>query len=229
MHMDELQHFLQVFFDPVIMKKYWPAILDGLWVTLGLSVAVVICGVLLGLVLACLRSAGIRILNLFIVAFADIWRALPPLVVILIFYFGFPGIGITFSAWMVLFLVLSLVLAAFAEEIFWAGIRSVDIGQWEAAHASGMRSLTVLVWIVLPQAMRMAMPSLTNRSIAITKMTALGTIIGVPEILYQASSAQSFSGSATPLSLGALAYVLLFLPFVILGRWLESRMNWRRR
>ncbi|WP_110687127.1 amino acid ABC transporter permease [Salinicola aestuarinus] len=226
--MDGLQHFLQVFFDPVIISHYWPAIVGGLWVTLGLAVAIVIAGILSGLLLACLRCAGIRWLNGLIIAFADIWRALPPLVVILILYFGLPGVGITFSAWMVLFLTLSLVLAAFSEEIFWAGIRAVDRGQWEAARACGMRSITVLIWIVLPQAMRMAMPSLTNRSIAITKMTALGTVIGVPEILYQASSAQSFSGSATPLTMGALAYIAMFLPFVILGRWLESRMNWRR-
>ncbi|WP_249977819.1 amino acid ABC transporter permease [Vreelandella olivaria] len=227
--MDGLRHFMQVFFDPVIIKKYWPQILDGLWVTLGLAVAIVVCGLVMGLLLACIRSAGIRPISLLIVVFADIWRALPPLVVVLIFYFGLPSVGVTLTAWMVLFLVLSLVLAAFAEEIFWAGIRAVEPGQWEAARATGMRSLTVLIWVVLPQAMRMSIPSLTNRSIAITKMTALGTVIGVPEILYQASSAQSFSGSATPLTLGALAYVVLFLPFVVMGRWLESSVNWRRR
>ncbi|KAA0019048.1 amino acid ABC transporter permease [Salinicola corii] len=226
--MGGVQQFSQVFLDPAIINQYWPAIAGGLRVTLGLAAAIVVVGISAGLLLACLRCAGIRSLNALIIAFADIWRALPPLVVILIFYFGLPGIGITFSAWMVLFLTLSLVLAAFSEEIFWAGIRAVDRGQWEAASASGMRAITVLIWIVLPQAMRMSMPSLTNRAIAITKMTALGTVIGVPEILYQASSAQSFSGSATPLTMGALAYVALFLPFVILGRWLESRMNWRR-
>ena len=75
----------------------------------------------------------------------------------------------------------------------------------------------------MPQAVRMVIPPLTNRAIAITKMTALGLVIGVPDILGQASAAQSFSANASPLTLAALAYVVLFLPFVIASRWLEAR------
>lgn len=227
--MDAIERFLKVFADPVVMARYWPSILEGMWLTLTLAVAIVVSGIVLGLVLACLRSARIRALNALIIVFADVWRALPPLVIILILYFGLPGMGISFSAVMVLYMVLVLVLAAFAEEIFWAAIAAIDSGQWEAARASGLRALPILAWVILPQAIRMAMPSLTNRAIAITKMTALGTVIGVPEILNQASSAQSFSGSATPLTLGAIAYLMIFLPFVVLARYLESRLNWRRR
>ena len=62
----------------------------------------------------------------------------------------------------------------------------------------------------------------------ITKNTALGTVIGVPEILNQATTAQSFSGNATPLMMGALAYIILFIPVVALGRYLETRFAWRR-
>ena len=72
------------------------------------------------------------------------------------------------------------------------------------------------------------MPPITNRTIAITKNTALGMVIGVGEILNQATTAQSFSGNATPLMMGAIAYVLLFIPVVVLGRLLETRFKWRR-
>lgn len=72
------------------------------------------------------------------------------------------------------------------------------------------------------------MPPLVNRAIAITKNTALGTVIGVPEILNQATSAISFSGSATPLMMGALAYVILFIPVVLVGRYLETQFAWNR-
>ena len=65
-------------------------------------------------------------------------------------------------------------------------------------------------------------------AIAITKNTALGMVIGVAEILGQASTAQSFSGNATPLMMGAIAYVMLFVPVVILGRWIETRFSWSR-
>ena len=119
-------------------------------------------------------------------------------------------------------------LAAFAEEIFWAGILSVPKGQWEAARSTGFGFLATLTNIVLPQAVRLTVPPITNRTVAITKNTALGTVIGVPEILNQATTAQSFSGNATPLMMGALAYIILFIPVVALGRFLETRFAWRR-
>jgi len=128
----------------------------------------------------------------------------------------------------VLWLVLSLVLAAFCEEIFWAGILSIAKGQWEAARSTGLGFLGTLTYVVLPQALRLTVPPITNRTIAITKNTALGTVIGVGEILNQATTAQSFSGNATPLMMGAIAYVALFIPVVILGRFLETRFAWRR-
>ena len=131
------------------------------------------------------------------------FRALPPLVIVLIVYFGLPNVGISIPSFAVLWLVLSLVLAAFAEEIFWAGILSVPKGQWEAARSTGFGFLGTLGYIVLPQAVRLTVPPITNRTVAITKNTALGTVIGVPEILNQATTAQSFSGNATPLMMGA--------------------------
>ena len=127
-----------------------------------------------------------------------------------------------------LWLGLTLVLAAFAEEIFWAGILSVRKGQWEAARSTGLGFSETLAYIIIPQAVRMTVAPLTNRTIAITKNTALGTVIGVSEILNQATTAQSFSGSATPLMMGAIAYIVLFIPIVALGRWIETRFAWRR-
>jgi polar amino acid transport system permease protein len=88
--------------------------------------------------------------------------------------------------------------------------------------------LGTLAYVILPQAIRLTVPPLTNRTIAITKNTALGTVIGVGEILNQATSAESFSGNATPLMMGAIAYLILFVPVVALGRFLETQFAWRR-
>ena len=142
-----------------------------------------------------------------IVVFVDVFRALPPLVPVLLIYFGLPNVGISLPCFAVLWLVLSLVLAAFAEEIFWAGILSMPKGQWEAARSTGLTLSADARLVVLPQAIRLGVPPLTNRTIAITKNTALGTVIGVGEILNQATTAQSFSGNATPLMMGAIAYL----------------------
>ena len=226
--MDGWSRFAETFFKQDIIRQYLPSILKGMVTTVEIALAVVVTGLALGLALAMLRAWRIRPLNALIVVFVDIFRALPPLVLVLLIFFGLPSVGISLPSFTVLWLVLSLVLAAFAEEIFWAGILSVPRGQWEAARSTGFGFLETLVYIVLPQAVRLTVPPVTNRTLAITKNTALGTVIGVPEILNQATTATSFSANATPLMMGAIAYVVLFVPVVILGRWLETRFAWRR-
>lgn len=225
---DRAAIFVDAFLNRKVIDKYLPDILWGMVVTIEVAAAVVVTGLALGLVLAALRSFRVRAINAAIVLVVDVLRSLPPLVVILIVYFGLPSLGVTLSGFAVLWLVLSLVLAAFAEEIFWAGILSIRKGQWEAARSTGLSFPQTLGWVILPQAVRMTVPPLTNRTIAITKNTALGAVIGVPEILMQAQTAQSFSGNATPLLLGAIAYLVLFVPVVIVGRWLETRFAWGR-
>jgi polar amino acid transport system permease protein len=220
--------FVDTFFKWDVIERYFPAIVKGMVVTIEIAVAVVITGILLGLALAIVRAFRVPVCNALIVVFVDMLRSLPPLVLLLLVYFGLPNIGINLPSFAVLWLVLALVLAAFAEEIFWAGILSIPKGQWEAARSTGLSFLGTLAYIVLPQAVRLTVPPLTNRTIAITKNTALGTVIGVAEILNQASTAQSFSGNATPLTMGAIAYLILFLPVVVLGRFLETRFAWRR-
>jgi len=220
--------FLDTFFKPDLIERYSPAILKGVVVTIEVAAAVVATGIALGLVLAIARSFRVLPASALIVVFADVFRALPPLVLVLLVYFGLPNVGISLPSFAVLWLVLSLVLAAFAEEIFWAGILSVPKGQWEAARSTGLGFVATLTYVVLPQALRLTVPPLTNRTVAITKNTALGTVIGVGEILNQATTAQSFAGNATPLMMGAIAYVILFIPVVVLGRFLETRFQWRR-
>lgn len=226
--MDAWSRFLETFFKRALIEQYSPFILKGVLVTVEIALAVVVTGLALGLVLAMVRSRRVRVVNFCIVVFVDMFRALPPLVLVLIVFFGLPSVGISLPSFAVLWLVLSLVLAAFAEEIFWAGILSVPKGQWEAARSTGLGPLGTLLYIVLPQAIRLTVPPITNRTVAITKNTALGSVIGVPEILNQAATATSFSANATPLMMGAIAYIVLFVPVVALGRWLETRFAWRR-
>jgi polar amino acid transport system permease protein len=226
--MDRGTLFLDTFFKPDLMVRYLPDILKGMVVTIEIAVLVVITGIALGLALALVRSLRWRVVNLPLVVFVDVARSLPPLVLVLIVYFGLPNVGIVLPSFAVLWLVLSPLLAAVAEEIFWAGILSVRKGQWEAARSTGLGFGQTLFYVIVPQAVRLTVPPLTNRTIAITKNTALGTVIGVPEILNQATTAESFSLNATPLMMGAIAYLVLFIPVVIAGRYIETRFAWRR-
>ena len=205
-----------------------PDILHGMVVTVELAVLVIVSGIAAGLALALVRSLGFRPLNLLIVFVVDLFRALPPLVVIVFIYFGLPAVDVSPSGFVSTWLSLALVLMAFSEEIFWAGITSIARGQWEAARSTGLSYGQTLIHVILPQAIRLTIPPLTNRTIAITKGTALGTVVAVTEILGQASSAMSNSYNPSPLMMGAAAYLVLFLPVVVLARWIETRFAWKR-
>jgi polar amino acid transport system permease protein len=223
-----MDRFIDTFFNSTVIASTWPKILDGMLITVELALVVIATGLTVGLMLALLRTIELKFLNAAIIVFVDVLRAVPPLVMVLIIYFGLPNVGLTLSSFAVLWLVLSAVLAAFAEEIFWAGILSVRRGQWDAARSTGLTFLDTLAFVVLPQTFRMVLPPLVNRTIAITKNTALGTVIGVPELLNQATTAVSFLSNATPLTLAAIGYLIIFVPVVLLGSWLEQRFAFRR-
>ena len=216
------------FFDLEVMARYLPSIIDGVLVTIHLAVLIVLSGLALGFVLAVVRAFQVRPVNWLIVLVVDVFRALPPIVIMIVFYFALPFVGISMSGFVVAWLSLTLVLASFAEEIFWTGILSVDRGQWEAARSTGLGFLQTLRDVVLPQAVRLTIPPLTNRTIVITKSTAIASVVAVQEILTQASAAQAFSANTTPLTMAAVAYLVIFLPLVVLSRWVESRFGWKR-
>jgi polar amino acid transport system permease protein len=219
---------VDTFFNLEIMARYAPKIIEGMGITVLLAAAVVVTGLLLGFVLAVLRALRFRLLNALIVLFADVFRAIPALVILIIIYFALPTVGIKFSGFASAWLGLSLVLAAFAEEIVWAGILSVPRGQWEAARSTGLSLGQCMRYVILPQALRLTVAPLTSRAIVITKNTALASVVAVGEILYQAQAAYSFSYNPSPLTLGAIAYLILFVPLVWFGRWVETRFAWKR-
>ncbi len=223
-----MQGLIDTFFNLAIMRQYLPKVIEGMGVTVLLALAVVAAGLVLGAALALLRSLRIKPLNALIIVFADVFRAVPALVILIIIYFALPTVGVRFSAFASAWLGLSLVLAAFAEEIVWAGILSVPRGQWEAARATGLNFSQAMRLVVLPQALRLTVAPLTNRAIVITKNTALASVLAVGEILYQAQAGYSFSYNPSPLTLGAIAYLILFIPLVWLGRWVETRFAWKR-
>jgi polar amino acid transport system permease protein len=223
-----MSNLVDTFFNLAVMRQYLPQVIQGMGVTVLLALAVVATGTVIGFVLAVLRSLRIKPLNALIILFADVFRAVPALVILIIIYFALPTVGVRLSAFTSAWLGLSLVLAAFAEEIVWAGILSVPRGQWEAARATGLSVRQCMRWVVLPQAVRLTIAPLTNRAIVITKNTALASVLAVGEILYQAQAGYAFSYNPSPLTLGAIAYLILFIPLVWLGRWVEGRYAWKR-
>lgn len=225
--MDSVDRLLSTFFNVDVAMRYWPDILFGMGITVGLSIVVTITGLAFGLALALLRAMQRDWLSLPIIAFVDIMRALPPLVIIIIFFFAFPLIGISMSAFTATWLSLSLVLAAYAEESLWGGILSLPRGQSEAARSTGLTWWQTMTAVILPQAFRLAIPPLTNRVIATSKNVALGSVVALSEVLNNAQSATSVAGNPTPLTMAALAYLVIFIPVMLGARRLETRMQWR--
>lgn len=226
--MDWFDRLVFTFFNAEVAARYLPDILVGMGVTILLGLCVVVTGLALGLGLAVLRTVQRPWLTLPIVAFADILRALPPLVVIILLFFAFPYIQLSMSSFTATWIALSLVLAAYAEESIWAGLLALSRGQSEAARSTGLGWWPTLRWVLLPQALRIAVPALTNRVISITKNTALGSVVALNEVLNNAQSASSNAGNPTPLTMAAVAYLIIFLPVVLGARWLETRWRWKR-
>ena len=216
--MDQIVHY---FFDFSLMKTYWPEILWGFLVTVEMSILTVAIGIPLGLAIAIVRLYRIVPLNALIVLYIDFFRSIPQLVLIVLTYFAVPYFGLVLEPIAATVLALVLVLSSFAEEIFWASINSVTRGQWEAGRSTGLGFNQTLFQVVLPQAIRMSIPPLTNRAIAISKGTTLGSVVAVPELLNVTSSIQSNVANPTALTVSAVLFLLLFLPFVRFTRWLE--------
>ncbi|MCR9070107.1 MAG: amino acid ABC transporter permease [Alphaproteobacteria bacterium] len=223
-----MERFLDQFFNLEVMARYLPDVAAGFVVTIQLALSVIVTGLLLGLLLAVIRAFQIRPVNWLIILFVDLYRALPPLVILIIFYFGLPFIGITMSAFVIAWIVLASVLAAFAEEIYWAGITSVNKGQWEAARSTGLGFTGTLFYVVIPQAIRMTIPPLTNRTIAITKNTALASVVTVEEMLTVAQTSLAYAANTSPLTMAAIGYLLIFFPLTMASRWVETRYAWKR-
>ena len=224
-----MDRLLDNFLNFSVMAQAWPTVLQGFGLTVVVSLLVIVLGVGAGLGLAVLRSMRLRGVDLLIVAWVDLFRTLPQLVIIIVLYFGMPYLGLTLSPFVTTVLALGAELSAFACEIFWSAIQAVPRGQSDAARALGFGHLRLLFKILLPQAWRLAIPMLTNRAISISKGTALGTAVSLPETLGQAQSFMSLVANPSPLTLAAALYLTLFLPLVVASRWIEHSSSQGRR
>lgn len=218
-----MDRILDNYLNLEILARYYPSILDGFKVTVLVAILTVLVGIGLGLALAVVRAFGNRPVNALIVGWVDFFRTMPQLVVIVVVYFALPYGGIVLSPFAATVLSLGAVLSAFAAEIFTAALQSVPKGQTDAARALGLSFLKTLFLVLLPQAIRLAIPLLTNRTIAIVKGTALGTAVSLPETLGAAQSVMAIAANPSPLTLAAALYLVLFIPLVIASRFVERR------
>lgn len=166
-----------------LMVESLPFILQGLPFTLGLSLASFIFGNVLGILLTILGQLPSRLLQGFLRFYISFLRGVPALVLLFILYFGLPY---QLSATTAVIICFTLTSSAFLTEIYRGAISGVDSGQWDAARALGLPFIKIMSKIILPQAFRIAIPSLGNVAMDLVKGTALAATITVPEIFQKA-------------------------------------------
>ncbi|WP_374703009.1 amino acid ABC transporter permease [Peribacillus deserti] len=173
-------------FNPELAIQSLPYILEGIGYTLLISFVSMAAGLVLGFFLALGRTSKSPLLRWPARAYISFMRGVPILVVLFLLYFGFPVIGIEFSAVTAALLGFSLNSAAYMAEINRSAITSIDKGQWEAASSVGLSYWQTLRGIILPQAVRIAVPPLANVLLDLIKASSLAAMITVPELFQKA-------------------------------------------
>ena len=218
-----METLIQTFFNPQIIAASWPIVRAGVRNTVLLSLLVVPLGLLGGLILALLASAKHPVLRWSLMAWVDFFRAFPPLVLLILLFGGLPFAGIELGGFVCVAIAFFLNTGAYYGEIFRAGIDSIPGGQIEAARSTGLSRLQTMTYVVLPQAVRNVLPDLLSNTLEVVKLTSLGSVVAVPELLYQARQAQSLTYNPTPLVVAAIVYFVLLWPVVRLLSRLENR------
>src|SRR5688500_14458695 len=214
---------LQTFFNLDILRQAWPIILGGLGNTLLLSVVVVPLGLFGGLILSLLAGVRNPWVRWPLMAWVDFFRAFPPLVLLIFLYAGSPFIGLELSGFLCVCIAFFLNTGAYYGEILRAGIESVPSGQTEAARSTGLGRFQTMLFVVLPQAVRNVLPDLLSNTLEVVKLTSLGSVVAMPELLFQARQAQSLTYNPTPIVLAAVVYFVMLWPLVRLLSRLENR------
>lgn len=203
----------------------WPVLLKGTGYTLMFAVVSMLLGLPLAALITLARVLRVAVLRQVVAVYVSAMRGTPLLVQVFIVYYGLPSIGIEFSPITAGILTLTLNVAAYMSETLRGAIGAVEQGQWLAGTSLGLNQAQTLRFIVGPQALRAAVPSLSNSLISLIKDTSLVSVIAVTELMLATKELISTTFQPFPLYLAAAAiYWLLSFSFEQAQRWMEKRM-----
>ncbi|TIU87676.1 MAG: amino acid ABC transporter permease [Mesorhizobium sp.] len=216
---------IDTFFNPEVIASSLPALLRGFLNTLLLGIMSIVIGIAVGLAISLLRLYGPKPLRWLAIGYTDIFRALPVLVVLILIYYALPFPGIRLSSWASAVTAFAIIMSAYSAEVFRSGIESIPKGQFEAAQALGLPFMLTLRKVVLPQAIRVVIPPMTSNCVSMFKDTSLASTVALPELLKEATNAQSLYANPSPLIGAALFYLIFLWPMVRLVSLLERRFK----
>lgn len=217
--------FVETFLNWEVFQRTFPMLWKGVWNTIALAGVILTLGAIWGVIVCLIRLYAPKPFRILAIIYIDIFRAIPILVLLVLVYFALPFVGIRLNSFTAAALALSLVFSSFTAEVFRAGIQAIPKGQLEAAEALGL-PFRVTIWkVILPQALRIAIPPHTSNSVAIAKDTSLASVVAMPDLLKQATDAQALTANPTPLIVAAIMYLIVLLPAVRLVSYLERRFS----
>jgi polar amino acid transport system permease protein len=203
--------------------KLLPAMLSGLEITLCIFFLTLLFSIPLGILVAVGRLSKIKPLVKVIEFYIWVMRGTPLLLQIIFIYFGLPIIGITFARFPAAMIAFILNYAAYFGEIFRGGIESIDKGQYEAAKVLGFTSAQTYTRIILPQMIKIVLPSVANEVITLVKDTALVYVVGLGELLRSGKIASNRDASLVPLVMVGVFYLALTWILTKLFQKIEKR------
>ena len=218
-----MESIIYNFFNVEVMIRARYLLWLGLQVTLKLAFVSLLFAILVGLFLAVVRNLNVRFLNVLIIIYVDLFRALPTIVLFMLVYFTWPYFGISLPRYWSAVVALTINGGAYFEEIFRAGIESIDKGQTEAARALGLSFTQTMSSVILPQTVQVVLPPATSNALELIKTTVLASVIALPELMKQAQQAHGSLANPTPLIMAALIFLVLLWPLVRLTGYLERR------
>ncbi|MBL3644486.1 amino acid ABC transporter permease [Bacillus sp. RHFB] len=206
-----------------------PLLLKGLQVTLYIFVIAIILGFLIGLLVALLRLAPIKILNWIAKVYVDAIRGTPFIVQLFFIYFGVNSLNlISLDSTTAGIITVAINAGAYFAEIIRAGIQSIDKGQTEAARSIGFNGAQTMRYIVLPQAFRRMLPTITNQSIISLKDTSLLSVIGIADLTQQGQiqASATFEAFKIWLAVGVIYFIIIYL-LTLIANFIERRVQVR--
>ena len=209
-----------------LLKSALPFMLKGAGWTLMLAVASIFFGAIVGTMVAITRLAKVPVLAQIAGLYVSAMRGTPLLVQLFVIYFGLPSVGIQFEPITAGILGLSLNVGAYLSETLRGAINGVEYGQWNASKSLGLTQSQTLRYVVGPQALRLAVPSLSNSLISLIKDTSLVSVIAVSELMLATREVIATTFQPFPLYIAAAAmYWAMSASFEGLQKRLELRLN----
>ncbi|WP_077037221.1 amino acid ABC transporter permease [Pelomonas sp. KK5] len=208
-----------------LLALAWPVMLKGTGYTLLFAVSSMLLGLPVAALVTLVRVLDLKILARIAAVYVSAIRGTPLLVQVFIVYYGLPGVGIELSPITAGILTLTLNVAAYMSETLRGAIAAVANGQWLAGTSLGLTRHQTLRFVVAPQALRAAVPSLSNSLISLIKDTSLVSVIAVTELMLATKELISTTFQPFPLYMAAAGiYWVLSLAFEQLQRKLEKRL-----